>query len=134
MSKKSLLFAVSLLPFVAAAQVTDPMITNWWFNTTGSKYNSILTDVEAVYYNTASVYVKSSGVPDYYRDGVSHNNATDLKATWQIPRVPAAAGTPAGVMGGQMGLMLDGSVFFHPGDAQSYLNAGIWNRLAYYFE
>ncbi len=118
----------------ASAQTTDPQIINWWFNTTNHKYNSILTDVEAVYYNTANVYVKTSGIPNYYRDGVTHNDATDRHATWQIPRVPAPAATPGGVMGGQMGLMLDGSVFFHPGDAQSYNNAGVWNRLAYYFE
>lgn len=116
------------------AQVTDPMIINWWFNTTGNKYKGILTDVEALYYTSSTVYVKTSGVPNYYLDGVTHNNASDLNATWQIPRVPTASPSPTGVMGGQMGLMLDGTVFFHPGDAQSYMGAGVWNRLAYYFE
>jgi len=116
------------------AQVTDPMITNWWFNTTNHMYNSILTDVESVYYTSQYVYVKSSGVPNYYMDGQSVNNASDLQATWQIPRTPQVSSSPQGVVGGQTGLMMDGSVFFHPGDAQSYNNAGVWNRLAYYFE
>lgn len=116
------------------AQVNDPMITGWWFNTTNNMYKGILTDVDAVYYNTQYVYVKSSGVPRYYQDGISVNNASDLKATWQIPRAPSPSSNPAGVQGGQMGLMMDGSVFFHPGDAQSYNNAGVWNRLAYFFE
>jgi hypothetical protein len=135
MNRKIMVAALLLLAAnIAKAQITDPMITGWWFNTTGSTYKGILTDVEAVYYNTTTVYVKTSGVPDYYADGVSHNNAKDLKAIWPLPRVPAPAATPAGVMGGQMGLMYDGSVFFHPGDAQSYMSAGVWNRLAYYFE
>ncbi|MCW3120791.1 MAG: hypothetical protein JWQ38_283 [Flavipsychrobacter sp.] len=135
MNRKILLFAILLLSVTnAIAQSTDPMIINWWFNTTGAKYKAILTDVEAVYYTTSTVYVKASGIPNYYADGVTHNDGKDLKATWAIPRVPVKATTPKGVMGGQMGLMLDGSVFFHPGDAQSYMSAGIWNRLAYYFE
>jgi len=134
--KKIILFAFINIIFIrnVQSQVTDPMIINWWFNTTGNTYNGILTDVDAVYYNTQYVYVHSSGVPNYYLDGQSVNNATDQDATWQIPRVPQAAGSPAGVMGGQTGLMLDGSVFFHPGDARSYQNAGVWNQLAYYFE
>lgn len=135
MKTSTFLFAAMLCAGATVhAQVTDPMITGWWFNTNGNTYNGILTDVATVYYTATDVYVKSSGVPDYYRDGVSHNNASDLHATWQIPRIPAPAATPTGVIGGQMGLMLDGSVFFHPGDAQSYNGAGVWNRLAYYFE
>jgi hypothetical protein len=135
MNRKSLFFvAIMFATQIVNAQTTDPMITNWWFNTTSHMYNGILTDVEAVYYNTTDVYVKSSGIPNYYLDGVTHNDGSDLHATWQVPRVPHAATTPTGVMGGQMGLMLDGSVFFHPGDAQSYNGAGVWNRLAYYFE
>jgi hypothetical protein len=133
-TKKLLTLLLALIGCQAYAQVTDPMIINWWFNTTGHKYNNILTDVEAVYYNTQNVYVKTSGVPNYYLDGVTHNDAKDLNAVWVVPRTPVAATTPAGVQGGQIGLMLDGSVFFHPGDAQSYNNAGVWNRLAYYFE
>jgi YHYH protein/Secretion system C-terminal sorting domain len=112
----------------------DPRLINWWLNTTNNKYNGILTDVEAVYYNTNNVYVKTSGLPNYYLDGVSVNNGKDLKATWVVPRNPIPATTPQGIMGGQNGLMIDGSVSFHPGDARSYNNLGVWNQLAYYFE
>jgi hypothetical protein len=134
-SKKNLLLLALLFAAKAViAQVTDPMITNWWFNTSNNMYKGILTDVEAVYYNTQYVYVKSSGIPKYYLDGQSVNNGKDLKATWQIPRTPTPSGSGGFVQGGQIGLMMDGSVFFHPGDAQSYNNAGVWNRLAYYFE
>lgn len=125
---------VSSLFMAQLALAQDPMITNWWFNTTGNKYAGILTDVEAVYYNTTNVYVKSSGIPNYYQHGQTHNDGKDQQATWQIPRNPNQAANPKGAQGGQIGLMLDGSVFFTPGDAQSYNNQGVWNRLAYYFE
>lgn len=136
MLKKQFLLALMLLyaGYAGAQAVTDPMITKWWFNTTNNKYNSILTDVEAVYYTTSIVYVKTSGVPNYYKDGVSHNNAKDLQAVWSLPRTQTPASSGPSVPGGQMGIMYDGSVFFHPGDAQSYNSAGVWNRLAYYFE
>lgn len=130
--KKAVVIILLCCAKIAAAQ--DPMLTHWWFNTTNNMYNGILTDVEAVYYTTQYVYVKSSGIPNYYLDGQTHNDGSDLHATWVLPRTPQASGNPAGVIGGQMGLMIDGSVFFHPGDAQSYNNAGVWNRLAYYFE
>lgn len=133
--KKCLLLICALFGIYAAkAQVTDPMIINWWFNTTNNTYNGVLTDVETVYYNTSNVYIKSSGIPNYYQTGVNVNDAADQHATWVVPRVPSPAGTPQGIQGGQEGLMMDGSVFFHPGDAQSYNNAGVWNRLAYFFE
>ncbi|MFN4247064.1 MAG: YHYH protein [Flavipsychrobacter sp.] len=136
MLKKQFLLALMLqyAGYAGAQAVTDPMITKWWFNTTNNKYNSILTDVEAVYYTTSIVYVKTSGVPNYYKDGVSVNNAKDLQAVWSLPRTQTPASTGPSVQGGQLGVMYDGSVFFHPGDAQSYNNAGVWNRLAYYFE
>lgn len=133
MLKKGLLF-IAALCMAGAMQAQDPMLTNWWFNTTNNMYNGILTDVEAVYYTTTNIYVKSSSVPNYYLDGQSMNDATDQDAVWIIPRTPVVDATPGGVPGGQTGLMLDGSVCFHPGDAQSYNNANVWNRLAYYFE
>lgn len=135
MKKKALLMLMLVYTVIASAQtVTDPMITKWWFNTTSNKYNGILTDVEAVYYTTTNVYVKTSGIPNYYKDGLTVNNAKDLQATWTLPRTPSVATTKPSIIGGQSGLMYDGSVFFHPGDAQSYNGAGVWNRLAYYFE
>jgi YHYH protein/Secretion system C-terminal sorting domain len=135
MTYKQLLAAVLLLSAtIAKAQTSDPMLTYWWFNTTGATYNGILTDVESVYYTTSYVYVKSSGVPDYYRNGVSHNDAHDLHATWVLPRNSVPATTPTGFAGGQEGVMIDGDMMFTPGDAQSYNGAGVWNRLAYFFE
>jgi hypothetical protein len=131
--KGLLLLATAFMGLSASAQ--DPMLTNWWFNTTNNMYSGILTDVEAVYYTSTNVYVKTSGVPNYYQHGVSVNDAVDLDAVWVIPRVPVPATTiTPGPGGGQTGLMLDGSVCFHPGDAQSYNNANVWFRLAYYFE
>lgn len=133
MKKLTLLLAVCLFS-TGKLFAQDPILTNWWFNTTGNTYNGILTDVEAVFYNATKVYVKTSGVPNYYLDGQSVNDAADKNAIWVIKRDTQAATTPTGIQGGQSGIMLDGSVCFHPGDAQSYNNANVWFRLAYYFE
>lgn len=133
MVKRGLLFIASFL-MAAAAHAQDPMLTNWWFNTTNNMYNGILTDVEAVYYTTTNIYVKSNSVPNYYLDGQSVNDAEAQNAVWIIPRTPVPDPTPGSIQGGQAGLMIDGSVCFHPGDAQSYNGQGVWNRLAYYFE
>jgi hypothetical protein len=57
------------------AQTTDKMITSWWFNTTNQTYvgtnGTVLLNVEAIYYTSSLVYVKSSGVPSYYIDSQS---------------------------------------------------------------
>ena len=91
--KKMLLAAFLVSSISVHAQVTDPMITGWWFNTTGNMYNGILTDVEAVFYDASNVYVKTSGIPHYYQDGQSVNNGSDLNATWVLPRTQTPSGS-----------------------------------------
>lgn len=62
MSKKTLLLFAMLFAIKATtAQVTDPMITNWWFNNTNNQYKGILTDVEAVFYNTQNMRHTAAG-------------------------------------------------------------------------
>ena len=133
MLKRGLLFITGLL-LSASLQAQDPQMTSWWFNTTNNTYNGILTDVEAVYYNTTNLYVKTSCVPNYYLDGQSVNDAVDQQAIFIIPRNPTPDSTPDSIQGGQTALFLDGSVAFHPGDAQSYNSQNVWWRIAYYFE
>lgn len=110
-------------------------ITSWKFNTTGNTYNGIVTDVAAVYYTSSNVYIKSSGIPYYYIDGLTVNDGSDMHWTFNIPRNPTEnTGSKTPVGQGQVGVYLDGSVMFHPGDAQSYNGAGQWWRIAYFFE
>lgn len=136
MKKNLLLLFVFATMVFAKAQVTDPMVTCWKINTTGHMVNGILTDVEAVYYNTANVFVKSSGVPSYYDfNNGNVNDASDKHYTFKLPRTPQVAGTPpSNLNGGQCGVLIDGTTFFNPEDARSYQNNNVWHQIAYYFE
>lgn len=126
------------------SQVTDPEITSWKLNTTGAwvydtnNSDTILVDVESVWYDNSNVYVKASGVPSYYsfvNNNGNHNAAEDKHYVWKLTRAPQAAATPpSNLNGGQCGVMKDGTTFFNPEDARSYQNANIWHQLAWYFE
>jgi len=120
-----------------------PEITSWKINTAKSflislTNDTIITDVEAVYYDNTYVYVKSSGVPSYYKFANNNGNvnaAVDKKYVFKISRTPQPAATPpSNLNGGPCGLVIDGSTFFNPEDARSYQNANNWHQLAYYFE
>ncbi len=119
------------------AQVTDKMITSWWFNTTSKKYNSILVNVESVYYTTTKVYIKSSGVPSYYANGNTLFDAVDKTNVFILPRTPTV-GTAATRTylrdQGNVAVFIDGSVAFSPCDGKTYNSAGVWHQLAYKFE
>lgn len=134
MKKPSILFCL-ILAAASYCQAQGVNVTSWIFNTTNNTYNGILTDVESVYYTGSNVYIKSSGIPWYYQDGLTVNDGDDMDWVFNIPRNPAPnTGTPTVVGQGQVGIYLDGSVMFHPGDAQSYQSGGQWWRLAYVFE
>lgn len=141
MKKQTLFFASLMLGFFLSAQVSNPIITSWKINTTGHTVtppsgSPILTDVEAVYYDNSNVYVKTSGVPSYYNfNNGNVNDAADKNFTFKLPLNPQVASVPSSTLGGgQMGVLIDGSIFFNPEDARSYQNANIWHQLAYYFE
>ena len=131
-----------LISFLSQAQLS-PAITSWKINTTGQTVSNgstnILVDVEAVYYDTSIIYIKTSGVPDYYdflNNNGNHNPASDLKAVFKIPLKPTKNTGPAlsTLGGGQYGLFKDGTLFFNGEDARSYQNLNIWHQLAYHFE
>lgn len=135
----SLLASVALVQG-AFAQI-GPNITSWKFNTTGATYfdpntsTNIETDVQEVWYTTTNVYIKSNGIPSYYVVNLTVNDAADQDWVFSLPRNPVEkTGTKTAVNQGQIGVYVDGSCFFHPGDAQSYNNQGKWNRVAYFFE
>ena len=119
------------------AQVTDKMITSWWFNTTNQTYNSIVVNVEAVYYTTTKVYIKSSGVPSYYANGGSLFNASDKTNVFILPRTQTVGTSATRTYlreQGNVAVFIDGSVAFSPCDGKTYNSAGVWHQLAYKFE
>jgi len=137
-------FLVSFLSVFIAGSVfaQGPIITSWKINTTGAHISKgseiIIVDVEAVYYDSSYVYVKTSGVPDYYNFGTNHsvNAASDLKEVFRITRSPQKnTGTLVSALnGGQYGVARDGTLIFNGEDARSYNNQNVWHSLAYYFE
>lgn len=135
--KRSFFLFFFLNSLLVKAQVTDPMVTKWWFNTTSQYYNSILVDVEAVYYTATKVYVKSTGVPSYYTNGGSLFNATNQTNIFNIPRsqtVGTAATRTYLRDEGTVAVLLDGHVALSPCDGKSYNSAGVWHQIAYKFE
>jgi hypothetical protein len=132
----------------AKAQVTDPMITKWWFNTTNQTYTgtngTFVVNVEAVYYTTSLVYVKSSGVPSYYTDGVTVNgnkkpkfDAKDQTNVFKLPRTQTVGTSATRTYlrdEGAVCVFIDGSVGLSPCDGKSYNSADVWHQLAYKFE
>jgi YHYH protein/Secretion system C-terminal sorting domain len=134
-------FILCLLGIANLQAQTDPMITSWWFNTTNQTYTgvngTILVNVEAVYYSTSLVYVKSTGVPSYYADGGSLFSAKDMTNVFKLPRTQTVATTATRTYlrdEGAIGVLKDGSVILSPGDGKTYNSAGVWHQLAYKFE
>ena len=135
--------------YALPAQTTDPMITSWWFNTTNQTFTgtqgSALVNVEAIYYSSSIVYVKSSGIPSYYADGVTGAGGTkkpkfdgkDQANVFKLPRTQTVATTATRTYlrdQAQMAVLIDGSVALTPCDGKSYNSAGVWHQLAYKFE
>ncbi len=141
MKQLFLILTMMFFTFLGNAQVTDPMITSWWFNTTNQTYSgtngTITVNVEAVYYTSSLVYVKSSGVPSYYLDDQSLFDAKDMTNVFKIPRTQTVATTSTRTYlrdEGAVGVLIDGSVILSPCDGKSYNSAGVWHQLAYKFE
>jgi hypothetical protein len=141
--KKTILLAIliSTFSYLSAQTVTDKMITSWWFNTTSQTYSgtngTVTVNVEAVYYTSSLVYVKSSGVPSYYADNQSKFDAKDQTNVFKLPRTQTV-GTAATRTylrdEGNVCVFIDGSVGLSPCDGKSYNSAGVWHQIAYKFE
>jgi YHYH protein/Secretion system C-terminal sorting domain len=139
--KKLSFVIICLITFCNSQAQTDPMITSWWFNTTNQTYvgtnGTFVVNVEAIYYTSSIVYVKSSGVPSYYTDGNSKFDAKDQTNVFKLPRTQTVATTATRTYlrdEGAVAVLIDGSVALSPGDGKSYNNAGVWHQLAYKFE
>jgi YHYH protein/Secretion system C-terminal sorting domain len=132
---------ITLFTLSSEAQVTDKMITSWWFNTTNQTFTgtngTVKVDVEAVYYTTTLVYVKSSGIPNYYTDGNTKFDAKEQTNVFKLPRTQTVGTSATRTYlrdEGAVGVLIDGSVILSPCDGKSYNSAGVWHQLAYKFE
>ena len=123
---------------------TDPAITAWMVNLDGATGNSsdpaihsavgqISADVTSVQYTSTDAYISATGVPSHAVGPfpVGPTAITNQNWLFRIPRAPQAQSGDKTATGlGQIGVMVNGVVFFNPLDAMSYNNRGIWNQNA----
>ena len=130
-------FALIFLANTAFAQLT-PEIISWKINTTGATgYAGILSNVQQVQYSTGNVYVSSTCIPDYTIGPwpANPNIPANKNFVFKITRNPVQnTGTLTNTPLGHVGVWSNGVSIFNPKDGMSYLNAGVWNRDALYYE
>lgn len=121
-----------------AQMITDPSITSWVINTTGATgYNNLPSNVQTVQYSASQVYVSCSCIPGYAIGpwNGNPNTPSNQNFVFKITRSPQQnTGTATSVGLGHIGVFTNGVSIFNVSDAQSYNNAGVWNRNAYYWE
>ncbi len=116
---------------------TDPVITQWLINTsgtTGSHYvagnstpivDAVEANVQQVQYSANWVYVHTHGIPAYITGPFLDGNpsiASDQNAIFKIPRVPVQnTGTPTGTTGGNIGVFINGVALF------DFRDGAAWN-------
>lgn len=130
--------AVSIIAWPAAlasAQSLQPVITDWIINTTGQTgYNGIAANVQQVQYDATYAYIKSAGVPSYtigpWSDG-NPGQPTNMNWSFRLPLSPTLATTYTTSALGQVGVMINGVVFYNPTDAMSWQNMNIWHQNAF---
>jgi hypothetical protein len=118
----------------AHAQGLEPVVTEWIINTTGQTgYNGITANVQQVKYDASYVYVKSAGVPSYSVGPWAGNPNPLTNQNWgfKLPRVATMATSPTTSSLGQVGVMVNGAVFYNPTDAMSWNNMNIWHQNAF---
>ncbi len=122
---------------VNVAQV-GPEISSWVRNTTNAVgYNNILANVQKVQYSASQVYISCNCIPGYnIGPWVGQPNVpSNQNFVFKITRNPQQnTGTPTKIGLGHIGVWVNGVTVFNVSDAQSYNNAGVWNRNAYYWE
>ncbi|MSR44654.1 MAG: YHYH protein [Phycisphaerales bacterium] len=118
----------------AQGQSLEPVVTDWIINTTGQTgYGGILANVQSVKYDAGFVYVKSTGVPSYTVGPWVGNPNPMTNQNWgfKLPRVATLATTATTSSMGQVGVMVNGVVFYNPTDAMSWNNLNIWHQNAF---
>lgn len=115
-----------------------PEVTGWIINPGAETgYGGELTNVLAVNYTDADVYVSCTCIPGYDIGpwAGNPNIPANQDFTFRITRAPAAnTGTPVATPLGHVGAWRNGVSIFNAKDGMSWNNQGIWNRNALVFE
>jgi hypothetical protein len=134
--KKQLLPVLAVLALGVHAQ--GPAVTSWMINTTGATgYNSLPSNVQQVQYSANNVYISASCIPGYAIGPWTGNPnvPANQNFVFKITRSPQQnTGMATAIGNGHIGVWTNGVSIFNVSDAQSYNNAGVWNRNAFYWE
>ena len=149
MKKIAALYMPLVFAALTAHAQTDPVITKWLFNMSGTtaryyvtgnttpQADATLANVQQVRYSDNYVYVNATGVPSYvtgpYAIGTV-SKALNNNYIIKLPRHPVAATTNTAVGMGATAVFINGTVAYAARDAASYMNAGQWHQNAVYFE
>ncbi len=138
---------VGLLLCPAINAQDGPELSAWRANIDGtmgrsnnaSIHNSVsqfAADVTATVHTPYHVFVDSEGIPSHEIGPWpgNPNVATGRNWTWRLPRNPQAATSPTETPLGQIGTMVNGVPMFNTKDGRTYLNRGVWEQDAVYFE
>ena len=137
---KRLILSVFALSSVFAHAQLSPAITSWVINPDTNAhrgYGNIPSNVLKVQYSANYVYVSADCIPGYSIGPWTGNPNTPANQNfvYKIPLNPQRnTGTATTVGLGHIGIWTNGVSIFNVSDAQSYNNAGVWNRNAYYWE
>ena len=135
MRKNFIAIVLALFSFAALAQA--PELATWKQNTTATGYNGIVSNVQIVQYSTNNVYISCTCIPGYSIGPWTGNPnvASNQNFVFKITRNPQQnTGTATAVGLGHIGVWSNGVSVFNVSDAMSYMNQGVWNRNAYYWE
>lgn len=134
--KKLIIFG--LLGLFTQYSQAQPELSSWILNVNNAKgYSGITSNVQKVQYSKDFVYVSASCIPGYDIGPWAGNPNTPANQNFvfKITRNPIQnSGTATKITGGHIGIWTNGVSIFNAWDAQSYNNAGVWNRNAYFFE
>ena len=137
MKLKFTLFLTALFSQFANAQI-GPEITSWKINTTAATgYGGILSNVQQVQYNASDVYVSATCIPSYSIGPwpTNPNTPSNQNFVYKITRSPQQnLGPLVTTPLGHIGVWSNGVSVFNAKDGMSYLNLGVWNRNAEYYE
>lgn len=135
MKKFLLLVVISSFSIIANAQ---PELSSWILNTTNATgYNGIPSNIQKLQYSDNYIYVSASCIPGYDIGPwkANPNTPSNQNFVFKITRKPTKnTGTAVKIQGGHTGIWTNGVSIFNAWDAQSYNNAGVWNRNAYFWE
>jgi YHYH protein/Secretion system C-terminal sorting domain len=156
--KKVIILMVCLVNGIVAISQTNPVITKWLQNTTGTTGRHYAVgssipivdpdsaNVQTVLYSATWSYIRTKGIPTYVTGPFLDGNpslASSQNAIFRFPLSPVQnTGTPTATTGGDIGIFINGVAMFDYRDGVSWKNAtnalaggplggmgdGVWNR------